>query len=86
MGSEENRSPICLVKNDTFQLAISPGGDHSQNVHIVSHYHSQLKDILGLSSGLGDFQERIGTLEMIRIMAAKEMPCLLFISFLRQTA
>lgn len=53
---------FALLKNDTFQLAISPGGDHSQNVHIVSHYHSQLKDILGLSSGLGDFQERIGTL------------------------
>lgn len=53
---------FALLKNDTFQLAVSPGGDHTQNVHIVSHYHSQLKDILGLSSGLGDFRERIGTL------------------------
>jgi hypothetical protein len=53
---------FALLKNDTFRFAISPGGDHTQNVHIISHYHSRLRNVLGLSSGLGDFRERVGRL------------------------
>ena len=50
---------LALKKHEAFRQAIVPG-DHAQNVHILSFYHEKLRDTLGLSSVLGNYQERFG--------------------------